>query len=42
MDGMEIRRLTLDDLDECGRLAKDRQWLPEAHKWRLLFEVGEV
>lgn len=42
MDGMEIRRLTLDDLDECGRLAKDRHWLPEAHKWRLLFEVGEV
>ncbi|MFG1943115.1 GNAT family N-acetyltransferase [Nonomuraea sp. NPDC048826] len=39
---MLIRRLTLDDLDSCGRLAKDRGWLPERHKWTLLFEVGEV
>ncbi|WP_049577006.1 GNAT family N-acetyltransferase [Nonomuraea sp. SBT364] len=39
---MRVRRLTLDDLDDCGRLAKDRGWLPERHKWTLLFEVGEV
>ncbi|WP_219507463.1 GNAT family N-acetyltransferase [Nonomuraea ceibae] len=39
---MHVRRLTLDDLDACGRLAKDRGWLPERHKWTLLFEVGEV
>jgi len=42
MTRMSIRRLTLDDLDACGRLAKDRGWLPERHKWTLLFEVGEV
>ncbi|GAA4506660.1 MULTISPECIES: GNAT family N-acetyltransferase [Nonomuraea] len=39
---MPMRRLTLDDLDDCGRLAEDRGWLPERHKWTLLFEVGEV
>ncbi|MFB4275271.1 GNAT family N-acetyltransferase [Nonomuraea sp. MTCD27] len=39
---MTVRRLTLDDLDDCSRLAKDRGWLPERHKWRLLFEIGEV
>ncbi|MGW0805376.1 GNAT family N-acetyltransferase [Nonomuraea sp. NPDC002799] len=39
---MTIRRLTFDDLDDCARLAKDRGWLPERHKWRLLFEVGEA
>ncbi|MFI7131854.1 GNAT family N-acetyltransferase [Nonomuraea sp. NPDC050153] len=39
---MTIRRLTQDDLDACTRLAEDRDWLPERHKWRLLFEVGEV
>ncbi|MFI7632597.1 GNAT family N-acetyltransferase [Nonomuraea sp. NPDC049400] len=38
---MTIRRLTRHDLDDCARLAKDRGWLPERHKWRLLFEVGE-
>jgi GNAT superfamily N-acetyltransferase len=38
---MTPRRLTLDDLDDCTRLAKDRGWLPEQHKWRLLLEVGE-
>lgn len=38
---MTPRRLTLDDLDDCARLAEDRGWLPERHKWRLLFEVGE-
>ncbi|HEX4815859.1 MAG TPA: GNAT family N-acetyltransferase [Nonomuraea sp.] len=38
---MTPRRLTPDDLDDCARLAKDRDWPPERHKWRLLFEVGE-
>ncbi|MEW9549177.1 GNAT family N-acetyltransferase [Nonomuraea sp. NPDC050783] len=38
---MTIRRLTLDDLDACLRLAADRGWPPERHKWRLLFELGE-
>jgi GNAT superfamily N-acetyltransferase len=35
-----IRRLTLDDLPDCLALAQDREWSPEAHKWRLLLEVG--
>ncbi|MEU0572125.1 GNAT family N-acetyltransferase [Nonomuraea sp. NPDC005983] len=39
---MEPRRLTLNDLDACTKLAEDRQWPPERHKWTLLFEVGEV
>ncbi|MGI5288829.1 GNAT family N-acetyltransferase [Nonomuraea polychroma] len=39
---MTPRRLTLDDLDDCTHLAKDRGWLPEEHKWRLLLEVGEA
>lgn len=39
---MEVRRLTLADLDDCTRLAIDRNWGPEEHKWRLLFDVGEV
>ncbi|MGR6916575.1 GNAT family N-acetyltransferase [[Actinomadura] parvosata] len=38
---MNVRRLALADLDDCARLAKDRGWLPERHKWGLLFEVGE-
>lgn len=38
---MDLRRLTTDDLDDCARLAKDRGWLPERHKWRLLLEIGE-
>ncbi|GGO76542.1 GNAT family N-acetyltransferase [Nonomuraea cavernae] len=38
---MNIRRLTADDLDDCARLAKDRDWPPERHKWALLLEVGE-
>jgi GNAT superfamily N-acetyltransferase len=41
MMAMTLRRLTMDDLDDCARLAKDRGWLPERHKWRLLFEIGE-
>ncbi|MEO3791408.1 GNAT family N-acetyltransferase [Nonomuraea sp. B10E15] len=36
-----MRRLTIHDLDDCVRLAKDRDWPPEEHKWRLLFEIGE-
>ncbi|WP_043629420.1 GNAT family N-acetyltransferase [Nonomuraea candida] len=39
---MTVRRLTHDDLDDCARLAKDRGWLPERRKWRLLFDVGEA
>lgn len=37
-----IDRLTPDDLDACLTLAKDRDWPPERHKWRLLFDVGVV
>jgi GNAT superfamily N-acetyltransferase len=39
---MTPRRLTNDDLDDCARLAKDRGWLPERHKWGLLLEIGEA
>ncbi|WP_431912010.1 GNAT family N-acetyltransferase [Nonomuraea jabiensis] len=39
---MTIRRLTQEDLDDCTRLAKDRGWPPERHKWSLLLEVGEA
>lgn len=42
MPAMELRRLTRTDLDDCTRLAADRGWLPERHKWGLLFEIGEV
>lgn len=38
---MLIRRLTLDDLDACSRLAESRDWGPERHKWGLLLDVGE-
>lgn len=37
-----IQRQTLDDLPDCLALAQDREWLPEEHKWRLLFDVGTV
>jgi predicted GNAT family acetyltransferase len=37
-----IRRRTLDNLPDCLALAEDREWLPEEHKWRLLFDVGAV
>lgn len=37
-----IQRLTLDELPDCLALAQDREWLPEEHKWRLLFDVGTV
>jgi hypothetical protein len=35
-----IQRLTLDEVPDCLALAQDRDWPPEEHKWRLLFEVG--
>ncbi|MDF5756540.1 GNAT family N-acetyltransferase [Spongiactinospora sp. TRM90649] len=37
-----VRRLTLADLPACLDLARDRDWPAEDHKWRLLFEVGEI
>lgn len=37
-----IRRLTIGELPDCLALAQDREWLPEEHKWRLLFDVGTV
>jgi predicted N-acetyltransferase YhbS len=39
---LPVRRLSLDDLPACLDLAADRDWPREEHKWRLLFEVGEV
>lgn len=38
----QITRLNPDSLPECLTLAQDREWLPEKHKWLLLFEVGSV
>lgn len=37
-----VRRLGPDRLGDCLDLAADRGWPREDHKWRLLFEVGEV
>jgi GNAT superfamily N-acetyltransferase len=37
-----IRRLDVAELGDCVRLAVSRKWIPEEHKWRLLFDVGEV
>jgi GNAT superfamily N-acetyltransferase len=37
-----ILQLTVADLPDCLALAQDRQWAPEEHKWRYLFEVGTV
>jgi GNAT superfamily N-acetyltransferase len=42
VNGAPVRRLGTADLPDCVRLAVGRGWLPEEHKWRLLFEVGEV
>jgi predicted N-acetyltransferase YhbS len=39
---LPVRRLTLDALPACLDLAADRDWPREEHKWRLLFEIGEV
>ncbi|MEO3892255.1 GNAT family N-acetyltransferase [Nonomuraea sp. B5E05] len=38
----DIRRLTIDDLSQCLKLAQDRDWPAEEHKWRLLLEIGDV
>lgn len=37
-----VRSLGIDELPDCLLLAQDRGWHPEDHKWRLLFEIGEV
>jgi GNAT superfamily N-acetyltransferase len=37
-----IVRLSLDDLPDCLALAEDRAWIPEEHKWRMLFALGSV
>jgi GNAT superfamily N-acetyltransferase len=37
-----IQQLTSADLPGCLALARDRGWLPEDRKWRLLFDLGTV
>lgn len=37
-----VERLSAETIDECLALAVDREWTPEAHKWQLLFDNGEV
>jgi GNAT superfamily N-acetyltransferase len=37
-----VRRLSIDDLPACQRLAEDRSWGREDRKWRFLFSVGDV
>ena len=37
-----VRRLSIDDLPACQRLAADREWGKEDRKWRFLFSVGDV
>jgi len=37
-----VRLLGIDDLAACERLAEDREWGREDHKWRFLFSVGDV
>jgi GNAT superfamily N-acetyltransferase len=37
-----IHPLTSDDLPGCRTLARDREWLPEERKWRLVFDIGTV
>lgn len=37
-----IQPLTIADLPGCLALARDRDWLPEERKWRLLFDLGTV
>ncbi|MEV4318001.1 GNAT family N-acetyltransferase [Actinocrispum sp. NPDC049592] len=37
-----VRRLDVAELPSCVELAVSRDWLPEEHKWRILFEVGDV
>jgi GNAT superfamily N-acetyltransferase len=38
----QIQPLTVADLPGCLALARDRDWLPEERKWRLLFDLGTV
>jgi len=38
----QIQPLTSADLPGCLALARDRDWLPEKRKWRLLFDLGVV
>ncbi|MCG5220641.1 GNAT family N-acetyltransferase [Streptosporangium sp. KLBMP 9127] len=42
MRELPVRRLDTGDLAACLRLAVEREWRPEEHKWRLLFEIGDV
>jgi GNAT superfamily N-acetyltransferase len=37
-----IVRLSVDDIKDCLALAEDRAWVPEEHKWRMLFALGSV
>jgi GNAT superfamily N-acetyltransferase len=37
-----FRKLTEADMDACLDLAVSRDWLPEAKKWQLLFDAGDV
>lgn len=37
-----VHRLTVDDLEGCRFLARDRGWPDEPPKWRLLFTIGSV
>ena len=38
----QIKPLTSADLPGCLALARDRGWLPEERKWRLLFDLAVV
>ena len=38
----QIQPLTSADLPGCLALARDRDWLPEERKWRLLFDLAVV
>ena len=38
----QIQPLTSADLPGCLALARDRRWLPEERKWRLLFDLAVV
>jgi GNAT superfamily N-acetyltransferase len=38
----QIKPLTSADLPGCLALARDRGWLPEERKWRLLFDLAAV
>lgn len=41
-DSIPVRRLDIAELPACLDLAADRGWPREDHKWRLLFDIGEV